>query len=150
MFPEDARKSDAKVLSGMVLVDFLFDLSAIDSMVLDAADFSHKADLSSPFEFAQFAEKLSILPAGSLSGHEANLMGYTAERIVASRLTENGHIVSIPDSATQPGFDLVVDGKEFQVQCIKAENFAILERHFEKYPDPGFPRCSSLSTCLEA
>ena len=135
LFPEDAQKSDAKILSGMVLFDFLFDLSSIDSMVLDAADFSHKADLSSPFDFAQFAEKISILPAGSLSGHEANLMGYTAERIVASRLTENGHIVSIPDSATQPGFDLIVDGKEFQVKCIEAENFAILERHFEKYPD---------------
>jgi len=62
-------------------------------------------------------------------------MGYTAERIVASRLTEDGYLVSIPDSATQPGFDLIVDGKEFQVKCIEPENYGILDRHFEKYPD---------------
>jgi hypothetical protein len=135
LFPNKAQKTDTKILSGMVLGDFLFDLSAIDPMVLEAADFAHKANLGSSFEFAAFAEKISALPAASIRGHEANLMGYTAERVVASRLTENGFVVSIPDSATQPGFDLIVDGKEFQVKCIEPENIAILERHFEKYPD---------------
>ena len=134
LFP-DTQNADAKFLGGLVLGDFLFDLSAIDPKVLEAADFSHNADLSGPFDFAIFAEKISGLSVASRGGHEANLMGYTAERIVASRLTENGHIVSIPDNASQARYDLIVDGKEFQVKCIEPDNIAILERHFEKYPD---------------
>jgi hypothetical protein len=50
-------------------------------------------------------------------------------------------VVSIPESASQPGYDLLVDGNpfqvdgiEFQVKCIAPENFHILERHFETYP----------------
>jgi hypothetical protein len=135
LFPNDTQRTDAKVLGGMVLGDLLFDLSAIDPEVLKAADFSHRADLSGPFDFAAFAESIKDLPAASLKGHEANLMGYTAERIVAERLIENGHLVSIPDSATQPGFDLIIDGKEFQVKCLNEDNLAIIEQHFEKYPD---------------
>jgi hypothetical protein len=135
LFPNDTQRTEAKILGGMVLGDLLFDLSAIDPKVLEAADFSHRADLSGPFDFAAFAESIKDLPAASLKGHEANLMGYTAERIVAERLIENGHLVSIPDSATQPGFDLIVDGKEFQVKCVTENDIAIIERHFEKYPD---------------
>jgi hypothetical protein len=53
-----------------VIGDFLFDLSAIDPKVLEAADFSHIADLSSPFDLAVFAEKISDLPIASIRGHE--------------------------------------------------------------------------------
>ena len=60
LFPNTA-KTDATILAGMVLGDFLFDLSAIDPKVLEAADFSHNADLSSSFDFAAFAEKISVL-----------------------------------------------------------------------------------------
>jgi len=135
LFPDKTGKQDAMMLAGLTLGDFLFDLSAINPMVLEATDFSHKADLGDAFSFANFAEHVSSLSAAAIKGHESNLLGYTAERIVAARLTDGGYLVSIPESASQPGYDLLVDGIEFQVKCIEPQNFHILERHFEKYPD---------------
>jgi hypothetical protein len=135
LFPDQGSKGETLLLAGLSLCDFIFDLSAIDSKVLEAADFSHTADLGDPFLFAEFAERITSLSTAAFKGHESNLLGYTAERIVASRLTDSGYLVSIPESASQPGYDLLVDGNEFQVKCIAPENFQILERHFEKYPD---------------
>ena len=135
LFPDKSNTREAAILGGLTLFDFLYDVSAIDSKVLDAVDFSHAADLSDPFAFAEFAERVMSLSAASIRGHEANLLGYTAERIVAERLVESGYLVSIPESASQPGYDLLVDGIEFQVKCIEPENFHILETHFQKYPD---------------
>jgi hypothetical protein len=135
LFPDRSNTRETVVLGGLSLFDFLYDVSAIDSKVLEAADFSHTADLSDPFVFGEFAERVMSLSAASIRGHEANLLGYTAERIVAERLVENGHLVSMPESASQPGYDLLVDGIEFQVKCIEPENFHILETHFQKYPD---------------
>ncbi len=135
LFPDQGSKGETLLLAGLSLCDFIFDLSAIDSKVLEAADFSHTANLGDPFLFAEFAERITSLSSAALQGHEANLLGYTAERIVASRLTDSGYLVSIPESASQPGYDLLVDGIEFQVKCIAPDNFQILERHFEKYPD---------------
>ena len=148
LFPEKTDNRETIALAGLSLGDFLFDLSAIDPKVLEAADFSHKMDLGDPFSFADFAEHISSLSAAATRGHEASLLGYTAERIVAARLTERGYVVTIPESASQPGYDLKVhgnpsqddgiplnvDGIEFQVKCIAPENFHILERHFETYP----------------
>jgi hypothetical protein len=145
-----ADVKEVAALAGVTFADFLYDLAAIDPLVIEAADFARKADLSTPFNFAQFTESLEGLSIASMRGHQANLMGYTAERIVASKLIEKGHLVSIPDSATQPGFDLNVDGAEFQVKCIKPENFHILEKHFNKYPDtPVFANAEMASVISE-
>jgi hypothetical protein len=149
LFPKKSDNRETVALAGLTLGDFLFDLSAIDPKVLEAADFSHKMDLGDPFSFADFAEHVSSLSAAAIRGHEANLLGYTAERIVAARLTERGYVVSIPESASQPGYDLTVDGNplqddgiplnvdgiEFQVKCIAPENFHILVEHFKNYSD---------------
>jgi hypothetical protein len=135
LFSDQGSKEETLLLAGLSLCDFIFDLSAIDSKVLEAADFSHTADLGDPFLFAEFAERITSLSTAAIQGHEVNLLGYTAERIVASRLIDSGYLVSIPESASQPGYDLLVDGLEFQVKCIAPKNFQILERHFEKYPD---------------
>ena len=148
LFPDRSGLRDAGILGGLSLFDFLFDVSAVDGKVLEAADFSHIADLSDPFAFAEFAEKVMSLSAASIRGHEANLLGYTAERIVAERLVEDGHLVSIPESASQPGYDLLVDGIEFQVKCIEPDNFHILETHFQKYPDTPVIANSEISETI--
>jgi hypothetical protein len=148
LFPDKSGVREAGILGGLSLFDFLFDVSAVDGKVLEAADFSHTADLSDPFAFAEFAEKVMSLSAASIRGHEANLLGYTAERIVAERLVEDGHLVSIPESASQPGYDLLVDGIEFQVKCIEPDNFHILETHFQKYPDTPVIANSEISEII--
>jgi len=57
-----------------------------------------------------------------------------AERVVASRLVDQGHIVSFPDHANQAGWDLEVDGIPFQIK--NAADLGLLERHFEHYDYP--------------
>ena len=133
--PESLNMVDMLAIGGLTFADFIYDLASIDPRVIAAADFARKDDLSNVFDFAIFTESLDGLAEASLRGHHSNIMGYTAERIVASQLVQNGHIVEIPESATQPGYDLLVDGVEFQVKCIEPDNFHILEKHFEKYPD---------------
>lgn len=135
IFPSSVRTLDNFAIVGITFADFIYDIAAIDPHVIEATDFARKVDISDVFDFSLFTETLSGLSEASLRGHHANLMGYTAERLVASQLVKDGHIVEIPNSASQPGYDLLVDGYEFQVKCIKPENFHILEKHFDKYPE---------------
>jgi hypothetical protein len=76
LFPNQESKGETLLLAGLSLCDFIFDLSAIDSKVLEAADFSHTADLGDPFLFAEFAERITSLSTAAIKGHEANLLGY--------------------------------------------------------------------------
>lgn len=135
IYPSSIKNIDNAAIAGLTFADFIYDIAAIDPHVIEATDFARKADISDVFEFSIFSEGLAGLSEASLRGHHANLMGYTAERLVASQLVKDGHVVEIPNSASQPGYDLLVDGNEFQVKCIEPENFSILERHFDKYPD---------------
>lgn len=135
IYPSSIKNIDNVAIAGLTFADFIYDIAAIDPHVIEATDFARKADISDVFEFSIFSEGLAGLSEASLRGHHANLMGYTAERLVASQLVKDGHVVEIPNSASQPGYDLLVDGNEFQVKCIEPGNFSILERHFDKYPD---------------
>lgn len=135
IYPSSIKNIDNAAIAGLTFADFIYDIAAINPLVIEATDFARKADISDVFEFSMFSEDFVGLSEASLRGHHANLMGYTAERLVASQLVKDGHVVEIPNSASQPGYDLLVDGYEFQVKCIEPENFSILERHFDKYPD---------------
>lgn len=135
IFPPSLANPDNLGVAGLVFADFIYDIGSIDPQVIEATDFSRKADISDVFEFSFFSEGLRNLSEESIRGHHANLIGYTAERVVASQLIRGGHVVEIPSSASQPGYDLLVDGHEFQVKCIGTESLDILERHFDKYPD---------------
>jgi hypothetical protein len=135
IYPSSIINLENTSLAGLTFADFIYDIASINPHVIEATNFARKVNVSDAFEFSIFSESLKGLSEASLRGHHANLMGYTAERVVASQLIKDGHIVEIPESATQPGYDLLVDGHEFQVKCIQPENFSILEKHFEKYPD---------------
>ena len=86
-----SKDDETLLLAGFVFADLLFDVAEIDPKVLEAADFSHSADLSGPFDFAYFAETISGLSLASRVGHESQLMGYTAEqaRAYASQYFQN-------------------------------------------------------------
>ena len=130
--PPSILTLDNAAIAGLTLSDFIYDMAAIDPRVIEATDFARKADISDVFQFSLFAESLRGLSEASFRGHHANLTGYTAERLVASQLVKDGHVVEIPDSASQPGYDLLIDGNEFQVKCVEPRLLRI-------YPDlPGF------------
>jgi hypothetical protein len=124
---------EALIVGGLTAGDILFDAVAIDPTVLRAADFSRSDDISDIFDFGIFAERIGSMAAESAAGAGNNLRGYVAEQIVAARLVEQGHVVTLASTSNNPGFDLVVDGNEFQVKCLA--DIAGLREHFEKYPD---------------
>jgi hypothetical protein len=115
--------------------DIIYNSAMVDSEVIKALDFSRKEDIDSILDFSIFSDKILQLKESSFDGNINNLMGYTAERFVAAKLVEEGCIVRMPETSNQAGFDLFVDGKEFQVKCISPDNIKILENHFEKYPE---------------
>lgn len=113
--------------------DILYHAASIDPLVLAAADFSRFEDISDMFQFEAFAGKLGSMAQASAAGASNNLRGYVSEQLVAARLVESGHVVSFPEAANNPGFDLLVDGMPFQVKCLNRLDG--LREHFANYPD---------------
>lgn len=128
-----ANADEAILVGGLTAGDILYDAVAIDPTVLRAVEFSSAEDISNIFNFGAFADRFSTMSGHSLAGAERRLRGYVAEQIVAARLVEEGHVVSLPETPNNPGFDLIVDGKEFQVKCLA--DISGLREHFGKYPD---------------
>jgi len=63
-------------------------------------------------------------------GAISNLKGYVAEQVVASQLVQQGHVVDFPATSNEPGWDIAVDGVQFQVK--NAADLGLLARHFDK------------------
>lgn len=102
--------------------------SQIDASVLDAITFASKGSPSS-FDDLQNVGKETLQSTGAIT----RLEGYVAEQQVALNLVRQGHIVEMPDSASQAGWDLLVDGSAVQVKCSMDSHYVL--SHFEKYPD---------------
>ncbi|WP_073010482.1 hypothetical protein [Roseibium suaedae] len=125
--PTGPDVSDGLFVFGLSAGEMIWHSLAMDPKVLQAADFSRKADLADPLDFAANVHEFTSAGAGIA------LRGYTAERLVYDRLVADGHAVSFPEASNQQGFDLLVDGAEIQVKCGKS--ISILSEHFEKNPD---------------
>lgn len=104
--------------AGLTLGDFLYDYIRIDPEVVRGVEFARAADVDSVLSFARFAETKSDLTGASLDGLHSQLQGYVAEQIAAHHLIAQGHDVLFPETASNPGWDLMVDGHPFQVKCL--------------------------------
>ena len=114
--------------------DLIYDILRVDPRVIDGVDFLRKDDLSNVLKFGKQeivdrAEKSKE----SLAGLHDSYTGYTFERIVALDFQQRGAEVQFPSSAQQSGYDLVINGENFQVKT-QGDGIDIIERHFEKYP----------------
>jgi outer membrane lipoprotein SlyB len=125
--------SSDTAVAGMTVGDLVYDIVHLDPMVLEAADFVRTEDLADIFRFSIFADGLAGLPPESFEGHLNQLQGYVAERFVGQHLQGIGAEVEFPESAAEPGYDLIVNGDPFQVKCLSGPD-GVLE-HFDKYPD---------------
>ncbi len=110
------ERQNAVALSAITVGDVLYSYASIEPAVLAAADFSYLADIDSHFSFATLASAMLEMSPTSALGAAARLKGYVAEQLVATELSALGHVVSFPDAANEPGWDLLVDGVEFQVK----------------------------------
>lgn len=127
----DARASEQRntvALAGLTLGDILYNAFSIDPAVLQAADFSRVEDLGNPVAFAAFAHRIEGMDPDAHLGAVSNLKGYVAERVVAARLIEQGHVVEFPGTSNQTGWDISVDGTRFQIKDM--EDLSGLHRHF--------------------
>ncbi|GAB2206290.1 hypothetical protein ROS1_31060 [Roseibium sp. ROS1] len=125
--PSATDAADGLLVFSLSAGEMIWHSVAMDPKVLQAADFSRKADLADPLDFAASVHEFTSV------GAAISLRGYTAERLVFDRLIADGHAVSFPEASNQQGFDLLVDGSEVQVKCGKS--LSILSEHFEKNPD---------------
>lgn len=125
--------AEIAAIASLTVCDMLYNAVSIDPMVLEAADFSRTEDIGDIFQFGAFAERIGSMAAAASAGAANNLRGYVSEKLVAARLSESGHVVTFPDTSNNPGFDLLVDGVQFQVKCLS--NLDGLWEHFSKYPD---------------
>lgn len=124
---------EVAAVAALTAGDILYNAVSIDPMVWAAADFSRSEDIDDIFQFGAFAERIGSMTSSAAAGAGNNLRGYVSEQLVAARLTQVGHAVSFPDTSNNPGFDLLVDGLEFQVKCLQSIDG--LREHFAKYPD---------------
>lgn len=131
---DNAALPDMAAMGTLTLGELLYNIHALDPDVLRAADFSRVQDLSDPAQFAAFAHQIDALSDSSQLGAISNLKGYVAEQVVASQLIQKGHVVVFPQASNEAGWDLEVDGVQFQVK--NAADLSLLERHFDHYDYP--------------
>lgn len=112
---------------GLTAGDMLHHAVSIDPDVVSAADFSRTAEIEDPFDLAAHALDFAT------RGAEIALRGYAAERLVVTRLIEEGHDAILAPDSTTPGFDLLVNGEPVQVKC--GISLSLLEEHFARYPE---------------
>lgn len=119
--------ADALAVAGLTAGDLLHHAASLDPRVIAAADFSRKAEIADPFDFALHA--VDFVSAGA----QISLRGYAAEQLVLGRLIETGHAACLAPDSNTAGYDLLVDGVPVQVKC--GTSMSLLEEHFSKYPD---------------
>ncbi|VDS09263.1 hypothetical protein PARHAE_02460 [Paracoccus haematequi] len=120
-------RQDTALVAGLTAGDMLYHAAAVDPAVLAAVDFSRVTEFDTPLDVAVHVENFAS------QGARVALRGYSAEQLVMAQLIEEGHDVVLPESATMPGYDLIVDGVPVQVKC--GTSISLLQDHFAKYPD---------------
>lgn len=126
-------KNQDNAVTGLTLGDFLYDYFSINTEALRGIDFASARDISSLGPFSEYAEEVEELSSLPHTGVINRFSGYVAEQTAALHLASGGHIVEFPDGPSQPGWDILVDGKPFQVKCLS--DTSGLYEHFDKYPD---------------
>lgn len=130
LFGNTNRSEETDLIAGISAGEFLYDFLMINPIVVEGIDFARSEDLSSVFSLSQFAKTVDIDLA---TGDMAQLQGYVAEQMIAQKLEAAGYDVQFPETSNQAGWDILIDGKEFQVKC--GSSPSIVDEHLERYPD---------------
>ncbi len=109
------------------LVDKIYSLSAVDDSVVDAMNFAMSGEPSYLDMSLKSTEALDSVGVFNW------IKGYVGERQTAQVLSEQGYVVSFPDTANEAGYDLIVDGSPYQVKTTLDTGY--INSHLVKYPD---------------
>lgn len=130
LFGRTNQSEETDLIAGISAGEFLYDFLMINPTVVEGIDFARSEDLSSVFSLSRFAKTVDIDLA---TGDMAQLQGYVAEQMIAQKLEAAGYDVQFPETSNQAGWDILIDGKEFQVKC--GSSLSIVDEHLERYPD---------------
>lgn len=103
----------------LTVAEFAWSWARIDPSVINAADFSSSVPVHNGYDFAQYIHAhYDTLGGAAQEGFFNRLMGYVGEQKVADLLVHQGHAVQVAASATQPAWDLMVDGHPVNVKTV--------------------------------
>lgn len=139
--PGKARSRTAALLggretaafAGMSLGEIIYDRMSIDPHALEAFEFAHKPAVGDIHRLATWAHEALIGPSGTIDGRINRLQGYVFERVAAAALRQTGVVVELPSSATNPGWDLLINGEQVQAKCGRSPS--LIREHFHRYPE---------------
>ena len=118
----------------LTLGDLIYDFCHVDPSVLEAAEFSHVRSIKDVFSFALWSAKFDDLNDAAGRGAVNGLQGFTAERLFAVHLENQGHDVQLEHVPNYPGADALVDGHPFQFKCL--DSIQGVRDHFAVYDYP--------------
>ncbi|HHW08876.1 MAG TPA: hypothetical protein GXX29_02740 [Firmicutes bacterium] len=101
--------------------------------VVAALDFSLKENIENFSDLKQIVESTEAMSPEAYAGWFSRLEGYVGEEIAANALEASGFEVLAAETANNPGWDLLVDGQEYNVKVGKG--IGHIMEHFDKYPD---------------
>jgi hypothetical protein len=129
------KNKESGAFLSISLGDLIYDILRVDPKVIEGIDFVRKESLTNAFKIGkQEIIDRSNKSLSSLDSLHSNYTGYTFERMVGLEYQQKGSEVVFPETANNPGYDVIINGQEFQIKC-QAEGINLLTRHFEKYPN---------------
>jgi hypothetical protein len=128
------ERDNAAIMTGLTVGDIVYNIAAINPVVLEATDFARIEELAGTPAFAEYAQDLLSRTPAALTGAVSNIKGYVAEFLAAAQLSAAGHMVSMPEHSNEAGWDLLVDGEKYQVKF--HHSLQGIRDHFERYDYP--------------
>ena len=114
------NQAELAAYGSLTVAEFAWSWAKIDPSVVKAADFSSSVSVHNGYDFAQYIHAhYDTLCAVAQEGFFNRLMGYVGEQKVADLLAHQGHVVQAAASATQPIWDLLVDGHPVNVKTVQ-------------------------------
>lgn len=123
---------ETAAVAGMSLGEIIYDRVSIDPHALEAFEFAHKPAAGDIHRLASWAHETLVGPSGTVEGRINRLQGYVFECVAAAALRQGGVVVELPASATNPGWDLLVNGEKVQAKCGRSPS--LVYEHFHKHP----------------
>jgi hypothetical protein len=105
--------------ASLTAAEFVWTWASISPEVIKAADFSSSYGIHNGFQFAEYVHThLDTLSGAAKDGFLNHLLGYLGEQQAAELLIHQGHLVQVAASATQPVWDMYVDGHAANIKTV--------------------------------
>uniref|UniRef100_A0A7C5USG5 Uncharacterized protein n=1 Tax=candidate division CPR3 bacterium TaxID=2268181 RepID=A0A7C5USG5_UNCC3 len=122
---------------GVSTFDVLYNICRMNPYALSGISHLHHTQ-----EFNDLGDLIEYMKENILASEESSkawrqiihkYKGYTGEEMEFDNLRDAGHVVYVPESGTEEGFDAIVDGQPINVKI--TDNPAYIQEHLDAHPD---------------